>query len=179
MGTRELVIEGAHIMCGLIFKDDRGEFINAYRNTDRSIKRYWENQTVDQINISRTFKAGTIRGIHYQKEPDAEAKIVKCIRGRVWDVIVDVREGSDTYLEWEAIELSQQNNYSLLIPKGCGHGFQALEPNTELLYIHSGHWNQSSESGIMYNDETLNINWPLPPCNISDRDLNLPRIQDQ
>ena len=75
--------------------------------------------------------------------------------------------------------MSQENNYSLVIPKGCGHGFQALEPNTELLYIHSGHWNPSSESGIVYNDDTLDINWPLQPCKISDKDLNLPRIQDQ
>ena len=157
----------------------QSEFINAYKNTDKSIQDYWRNQTVDQINISRSFKAGTIRGIHLQKEPHAEAKIVRCIRGKVWDVIVDCRPESKTYLKWEAFELSQENNYSLVIPKGCGHGFQALEPNTELLYIHSGHWNPSSESGIVYNDDTLDINWPLQPCKISDKDLNLPRIQDQ
>ena len=156
------------------FKDDRGEFSNLLNINDPILKKIWGARKVNQVNHSVTSLKGTIRGLHWQREPHQEFKIIRCIKGRVWDVAVDLRDNSDTYLCWHAVELDSRKYNSILIPENCAHGFQALENNCELIYIHSENWVKGSESGLRWNDPYININWPLEIKNISDRDKNLP-----
>ncbi len=108
--------------------------------------------------------------MHYQKVPHAEIKLVRCITGKIWDVIVDLRPDSPTYLQHASYELSAENKQMLYIPEGFAHGFQTLEDNTELIYLHSNFYNPEFEAGIRFNDAKLGINWPLPLSAISDRD---------
>jgi len=163
-------------LVGRSFRDQRGSFLNVYRSQEHAFTCAWGKRTIAQVNISRTEAVGTVRGLHLQAEPQSEAKLVSCIRGRVWDVGVDLRPGSSTHGQWHSIELSPTAANSLLIPEGCAHGFQVLEPGSELLYLHSGCWVPDAETGIRFNDLTLAVAWPLPPVGLSDRDLNLPML---
>lgn len=123
-----------------------------------------------QINHTNTLRMGTVRGVHYQMRPHAEAKLVACLRGRVHDIAVDLRAGSPTFLRWCAQELSADNLTALLIPPGCAHGFQALTDDVELLYLHSAAYAPESEGGLRPTDPRLGIQWPLPISEISARD---------
>ena len=138
----------------------------------------WGDRGIAQVNLSRTEAVGTIRGLHLQAEPHSEAKLVRCLRGRVWDVAVDLRQDSATYGQWHAVELSPDQGNALLIPEGCAHGFQVLEPGSELLYLHSGAWEPEAETGVRWDDPTLAIAWPLPAGGLSERDCSLPRLSD-
>jgi dTDP-4-dehydrorhamnose 3,5-epimerase len=129
---------------------------------------------IAQINHSHTAQAGTVRGMHYQHPPHAEAKVVTCLRGRVWDVAVDLRAGSPTFLHWCAQELSAENGAALLIPPGCAHGFQTLSEDVELLYVHSAPYAPSADAGLNPQDPRLGIRWPLPVGTISDKDAQRP-----
>lgn len=125
---------------------------------------------IAQINHSLTRQAGSVRGLHYQKPPYAEMKLVTCLRGAVWDVAVDLRAGSPTFLHWHAEELSAANACALLIPEGFAHGFQALTPDAELLYCHSHPYTPQAEAGLHPQDARLAIAWPLPVAELSPRD---------
>ena len=118
-----------------------------------------------------------IRGLHYQSPPYEEAKLVRCLKGKVWDVAVDLRQKSITYGCWHAVELSPELGNAIFIPEGFAHGFQVLSPNSELLYIHSNIWVKDFERGIRFDDPVLAINWPLKPTEISKRDLSLPTLK--
>lgn len=131
---------------------------------------------VAQINHSCTAQVGTVRGMHYQHPPHAEAKLVTCLRGRVWDVAVDLRTGSPTFLQWCAQELSADNHAALLIPPGCAHGFQTLSEDVELLYVHSTPYALSADAGLNPQDPRLGIRWPLPVGTISDKDAQRPLL---
>jgi dTDP-4-dehydrorhamnose 3,5-epimerase len=131
---------------------------------------------IAQINHTYTALRGTVRGIHFQYPPHAEMKLVSCIRGGVWDVAVDVRAGSPTFLEWHAQCLCADNGRALLIPEGFAHGFQALTDDVELLYCHSAVHNSSAEAGLNPQDTRLDINWPLPITGLSARDAGHPLI---
>jgi dTDP-4-dehydrorhamnose 3,5-epimerase len=131
---------------------------------------------VAQINRSKTTKKGTVRGMHYQHPPHAEAKLVTCIRGRVWDVAVDLRAGSPTFLKWCAQELSADNDTAMLIPPGCAHGFQSLSDNVELLYVHSAPYTPHADARLNPLDPSLAINWPLPIGPVSEKDINRPLL---
>lgn len=170
-------ISGMYEIVSRPFIDQRGGFLNVYRSQEDAFSYVWKDRNINQVNISRTEAVGTVRGLHFQAEPYSEAKLVSCIRGRVWDVGVDVRPNSSTYGHWHGIELSPSASNSLLIPEGCAHGFQVLESGSELLYLHSGPWVASAETGIIFNDLTLAVAWPLPPIGLSDRDLNLPNFR--
>jgi dTDP-4-dehydrorhamnose 3,5-epimerase len=128
------------------------------------------NKPVAQINHAFTAKRGTVRGMHYQRPPHAEMKLVSCLRGEVWDVAVDVRSGSRTFLQWHAERLSADNGRALLIPEGFAHGFQALTPEVELLYCHSAPYASGAEAGLHPEDPRLHIDWPLPIAALSQRD---------
>ena len=104
---------------------------------------------------------------------------MQCVRGRVWDVAVDLRPDSATYSHWHAVELSPERANALLIPEGCAHGFQVLEPGSELLYLHSGNWVAEAETGVRFDDPQLAIPWPLQPRGLSERDLALPLLESQ
>lgn len=129
---------------------------------------------ITQINHTMTSRRGTVRGMHYQRPPHSEMKLVTCVRGEVWDVAVDLRTGSPTFLRWHAELLSAENGRALLIPEGFAHGFQAMTDNVELLYCHSAAYAPAAEAGIHSRDPALSIAWPLPVEELSVRDAQLP-----
>lgn len=131
---------------------------------------------IAQLNHTLTSRRGTVRGLHFQHAPHAEIKLVSCLRGRIWDVAVDLREDSPTFGRWHAEELSAENGCALLIPQGCAHGFQTLTDDVELLYCHSAAYAAHAEGGVHPNDERLAIAWPLPITELSARDAGHPRL---
>ena len=175
--VRETSIAGVLELVGQTFSDHRGSFLNAYRAQESACTEAWGNRHIAQVNLSRTEAVGTVRGLHLQAPPHGEAKLVRCLRGRVWDVAVDLRPDSATYCHWHAVELSPERANALLIPESCAHGFQVLEPGSELLYLHSGNWVPEAETGVRFDDPQLAIPWPLPPRGLSERDLALPLLE--
>ena len=170
-------ISGVYELRSTIFADHRGAFLNAFRSQESAFADIWGDRPIAQVNISRTQVVGTIRGLHYQVGPHAEAKLVRCLRGRVWDVAVDLRPQSMTYGHWHGVELSFANSNSLMIPEGCAHGFQVLEPASELLYLHSGDWVKHAEAGIRWDDARVAIKWPQVAQALSERDQALPFLE--
>ena len=133
---------------------------------------------VAQINHSYTRHRGTVRGLHFQHAPCAEDKLVSCLRGEVFDVAVDLRQGSPTLLRWHGALLSASNGRALLIPRGFAHGFQALSADCELLYLHSSPYMQQAEGAVNARDPLLGIDWPLPITDLSARDASHPLLTD-
>lgn len=129
-----------------------------------------------QVNHTATAQRGTVRGLHVQRAPALEFKVVRCLRGRVFDVAVDLRHGSATFGCWHAVELSALNQRQLLIPPGVAHGFQTLEDQVEMLYQHSAAYAPLHELGVRHDDPRLGIAWPLPVSAISQRDLAHPPL---
>lgn len=129
---------------------------------------------IQQSSLSFNLKKGTLRGLHYQTQPDEEIKIVQCLQGKVFDVVVDLRPLSKTYLKWHSIQLCGEEKTALYIPKGFAHGFLTLTDNTQLLYQMEAFYEPSSSAGIHYADPTLNIEWPDKIMVISEKDENLP-----
>ena len=138
----------------------------------------WQ-KPIAQINQTQTQKQGTVRGMHYQRTPHAEMKLVTCLHGAIWDVAVDLRSGSPTFLQWHAEELSATNHRALLIPEGFAHGFQTLCDDCELLYLHSAAYVPNAESGLNSNDSMLAIGWPLAVTELSVRDAQHPMLDHQ
>jgi dTDP-4-dehydrorhamnose 3,5-epimerase len=136
------------------------------------------SKEIVQVNHSFSKKRGTLRGLHYQVPPFTETRIIKCIRGSVFDVAVDLRKESPTFLNWFGLELTQENNSMLFIPEGFAHGFQTLKSNTELLYFHTGYYNPKAEAALNYSDPLFRIKFPLKVTEISDRDKNHSYISD-
>lgn len=134
---------------------------------------------VAQINHTYTAKSGTVRGLHFQRPPHAEMKLISCLRGEVWDVAVDLRAGSKTFLKWHAEQLSAENGRAMLLPEGFAHGFQALTDDVELLYCHSAAYAATAEAGLNPEDPMLAIPWPLPIAELSTRDCQHPLLTDQ
>lgn len=148
--------------------DHRGVFGRLF--CARELQGALGDRQIVQVNLSRTRQVGAVRGMHFQRPPHAEMKFVRCLRGRVFDVAVDLRKDSPTYLRWHAEELSAENGRMLIIPEGCAHGFQALEPDSELLYLHTAYYTPDVEGGVAFDDPALGIAWPLPATDLSDRD---------
>ena len=134
---------------------------------------------IAQINHTSTARQGTVRGMHFQRPPHGEIKLVSCLRGEVWDVAVDLRTDSPTFLRWHAQRLSADNGCALLIPQGFAHGFQSLTDDVELLYCHSAAYAAHSEGGLHPQDERLGIAWPRPITELSARDAGHARIADR
>ena len=170
-------INGVFELISQPFADHRGAFFNAFRAQEDAFMGSWGDRGIAQVNVSRTEAVGTIRGLHLQAPPHSEAKLVRCLRGRVWDVAVDLRHDSATYCHWHAVELSSERANALLIAEGCAHGFQVLELGSELLYLHSGAWVPEAETGVRFDASQLAIGWPLPPQGLSERDLALPLLE--
>lgn len=150
--------------------DHRGSFARWF--CDRELESILGERHIVQINHSCTHVVGALRGMHYQRPPYAEMKFIRCLRGRVWDVALDLRCNSATFLQWHAEELSSESTKMLVIPEGCAHGFQVLESDSELLYLHTAHYNKDSEGGIRHDDPAINIRWPLAITDLSERDRN-------
>lgn len=165
-------LKGSYVIELSPVTDSRGWFVRTFcKNEFSKIKhtREWV-----QMNHSFTKSKGVVRGMHYQLPPHEEIKMVRCIAGAVYDVIIDIRQDSETYLRWFGTDLSAANKKMLYIPAGFAHGFQTLEENTELIYHHSEFYSPGSEAGIKFNDPAVNIKWPLHITDISERDNNHP-----
>lgn len=133
---------------------------------------------VSQINHTLTRTAGAVRGLHFQRPPHSETKVISCLRGAVFDVAVDIRRSSATFLRWHPELLTEDNNRSVHIPAGFAHGFQCLTPDCELLYVHSAPFESRAEGGLNILDPRLNIKWPLPVSDISERDITHDMMDD-
>lgn len=173
----ETSIENLKVIQRLPIKDSRGFLERVFCTED--LKKLSPSLDIKQINHTLTNLKGSIRGLHFQKAPYYEDKIVTCLKGQIFDVAVDLRENSPTYLKWFGIELTDTNFRSLFIPKGFAHGFQTLSDNVELLYLHTEFYKADSESGINPFDAKIAIPWPLSVSEISDRDKNLSMITSQ
>lgn len=154
--------------------DERGGFARTY--CKKEFVKIGHTKEFVQLNHSWNHTKGTVRGMHFQKPPFKEIKLIRCIRGAVHDVIVDLRKGSSTFLNHVSVELSALNKKMLYVPEGFAHGFQTLDDNTELLYHHTEFYQPESEAALNYADPLLNIKWPLPVSVISDRDLSHPML---
>jgi dTDP-4-dehydrorhamnose 3,5-epimerase len=154
--------------------DARGAFMRVF--CEAELAAVLAGRHVVQSNYSWTEKVGTVRGMHFQHPPHAEMKLITCLHGAVWDVAVDLRAGSPTFLQWFAAELSSDRPRLLVIPEGCAHGFQTLQPHSELLYYHTAPYTPVAEGGGRYDDPALGIPWPLPVSEVSQRDCAHPLI---
>jgi dTDP-4-dehydrorhamnose 3,5-epimerase len=152
--------------------DERGSFARTYCLDE--FAQYGIDFVPVQISLSSNLHAGTLRGLHFQAPPQEEAKLVSCTRGSVFDVAVDLRDGSQTYRRWVAAQLTAENRRSLYIPAGCAHGFQTLEDETEVLYLISKRYDSSLQRGVRWDDPALEIAWPAEPTLISERDRSFP-----
>jgi dTDP-4-dehydrorhamnose 3,5-epimerase len=157
--------------------DSRG-FLARIFCADQLKSAGWK-KPIAQINHTVTKKKGTVRGLHFQNTPHAEMKLVSCLRGEIWDVVVDLRKNSPSFLEWHAEKLSAENCRALLIPEGFAHGFQTLSDDCELIYLHTAPYVREAEAGIRPNDPFLHIPWPLDFFDISMRDAMHPLLSDQ
>lgn len=155
-------------------EDHRGYFARTFCR--ETFNQYGLELPLDQFSLSYNHKRGTLRGLHYQQEPHAEIKLVRCTRGSLFDVIVDLRPQSPTYRSWTAVELSEDRPTMVYIPRGCAHGFITLEDQTELFYQIGGIHHGPSSTGIRYDDPSLAIPWPLEIQVISSKDLALPLL---
>jgi dTDP-4-dehydrorhamnose 3,5-epimerase len=167
-------IAGVFVAETKAFQDQRGAFARLF--CERELADAVGARHIEQINHSRTSAVGAVRGLHFQHAPFAEMKMVRCLKGRVWDVAVDLRKSSPTFLQWHAQELSAKNTLMLVIPEGCAHGFQVLEPDSELLYLHTASYSPSVEGGVRFDDPALKLPWPLPVADLSERDKQHPLI---
>ncbi len=131
-----------------------------------------------QVNHSVTALRGTVRGLHFQRAPQADAKLIRCLRGSVFDVAVDLRPGSSTFGQWHGVELTEHNEYEVFIPEGCAHGFQTLSDDAQLLYQHTAAYAPDCEAGLRHDDPALAIAWPLPVTLVSDRDRSHPTLRE-
>lgn len=174
---KSLPIDKLSLIVREVKSDSRGSLTRLFCNEELTTVGW--SSPVAQINHSYTKKKGTLRGLHFQNKPFSEKKLVTCIRGEIWDVAVDLREGSPTFLNYHAEVLSAENRSALMIPEGFAHGFQSLTDDAEVIYCHSQPYNPEAEAGLNPLDETLAILWPTDLSEISDRDRKLPKVTEQ
>ena len=172
MKFTETPIKGAFLIELEPRKDDRGMFARVF--CKREFEEHGLNPTVVNTNMSRSRYKGTLRGMHFQKAPKGECKLVRCTRGSLYDVIIDLRQDSPSYMQWYGVELSQDNEKMLFLPEGCAHGFITLEDHTEATYQVSEFYSPEYEGGVRYNDPAFKIDWPLEPTVLSEKDANWP-----
>lgn len=173
----ETQIAGLKIIKSELFQDNRGEFSRFF--CAKELESILNERKIAQINYSETNNLGAIRGMHYQNNPCSEMKIIRCLKGRVYDVAIDLRKNSSTFLKWHSIELTPENNLAYVIPEGFAHGFQVLEEGSQLLYLHTAFYSPNLEGAIRFDDPKINISWPINPTNLSDKDRNHAYINDQ
>jgi dTDP-4-dehydrorhamnose 3,5-epimerase len=169
-------LTGAYIVDPEPFRDERGSFERYY--CQKEFEKIGHKKNWVQLNHSVTKNEGAVRGMHFQVEPYREIKLVKCVKGKVFDVIIDLRRSSDTFLQYFGVELSEDNHRMLYIPEGFAHGFQTLEPECHLIYHHSEYYVPGAEAGLRFDDPNLKIKWPVPVSIISERDVSHPLIDE-
>jgi dTDP-4-dehydrorhamnose 3,5-epimerase len=170
MRLQETELRGAWLVESVPIWDERGFFSRVF--CTREFGERGLETRFEQHSISYSRLRGTLRGLHFQIEPFSEVKIVSCLKGAIWDVIVDLRAGSPTFGQWRAFELTAKNRRQLYIPKGFGHGFQSLVDDVEVSYLISTFYVPEAAAGLRYNDPALAIDWPLCPTAIADKDLS-------
>lgn len=156
--------------------DARGTFARAF--CAREFAAQGLTESFVQANISTNTRAGTVRGLHFQRAPHSEAKLVQCVKGSVYDVIVDIRKESSTYLRWTGVELSDDNGVMVYVPEGFAHGYQSLSDGANVLYLVSEFYTPEVEGGLRHSDPKLGIKWPLAVSDISDKDGRWPLLPD-
>jgi len=165
-------IEGVWNIAPDVRKDERGRFFRAW------CAREFADHGVDffpvQANMGFSFLKGTLRGMHFQSEPALEAKLIRCTRGAIFDVALDLRAGSPTFGEWFGATLSEENGEMLYVPERCAHGYQTLEDDSEMHYMASQVYTPAACRGVRYDDPRFSIEWPMPPSSISEQDRNWP-----
>lgn len=172
--ARETPLEGVLVLRRSRLADERGYLTRLFCAEELAAVGW--HGSIAQLNETGTAKAGTVRGLHFQRPPHAEIKLVTCTRGRILDVVVDLREGSPTFLAHFTVELSEENACSLLIPQGFAHGFQSLTDDVRMVYAHSAPHAAAYEGGLHPQDTVLAIDWPLAVANLSSRDASHPMI---
>ncbi len=168
----ETPLSGVCLMQRIIIDDSRGSFSRLFCH--EVFQQFGFSKSIAQINTSYTARRGTVRGLHFQHAPHQETKLVTCLIGEIYDVVVDVRQDSPTFLNWYGVILSRENGKSLLIPEGFAHGFQAMTDNVDIVYIVSAPFAPESEGGLHYADPRLEIRWPLAVTDISEKDYQRP-----
>lgn len=174
MTFSETPLKGSYVINLSPRSDERGWFARTY--CENEFKAIGHRSHWVQMNHSFTLKKGTIRGMHFQLPPYREIKMVRCVHGKVLDVIIDIRKDSTTFLQWFGVELSAAGKNMMYIPEGFAHGFQTLSDDSELIYHHSEFYTPNAESGIRYNDPSVGIKWPAEVTSVSERDLNHPLL---
>lgn len=174
MRFAECAVPGAWVVEPTPHTDDRGRFMRAWCADE------FAAHAIDfvpvQANMGLSRRAGTLRGLHYQVSPHEEAKLVRCTRGAVFDVLVDLRPGSPTYGRWYGVELTAENGRMLYVPPICAHGYQTLEDGSEIYYLTSTRYAPDAVRGLRFDDPTVAIQWPVPPLAVSDQDKNWPYL---
>jgi len=169
-----LRLSGAYLIEPEPIRDERGHFSRVFCREE--FQKRGLNPHLQQCSCSFNLKAGTVRGMHFQKDPYGEEKLVRCTQGAICDVIVDLRPDSETYRQWESVILNSTNQHSLYIPQGFAHGFQTLEDHTEVFYQISTPYVPTAASGVRYNDPSLNIIWPQAITVIAPKDLKFAEL---
>lgn len=158
-------------------QDERGFFARSFSHDE--FAKHSLNPNIRQANASFNVQKGTLRGLHFQKAPHREVKIVRCVAGAIYDVALDIRPESPTFTKWVGVELTAKNHRQLYIPEGCAHGFITLEPNTEVHYLVTEDYHPESEGGIRYDDPLFSVQWPLDPVVLSEKDSSWPRYEER
>lgn len=164
----ETTLKGAYIISLQLLQDERGGFARTF--CKKEFEQIGHRKEFVQLNHSYNTHKGTIRGMHFQLPPHQEIKLIRCVRGSVMDVIVDLRKDSPTFLQHISVELSAENKKMIYMPENFAHGFQTLEENSELIYHHTEFYTPEADTGLRYDDPALKINWPLPPVMVSAKD---------
>ena len=170
----KIELSGATVVETEPFEDKRGSFSRLFCSEELS--ELLGDRRIVAVNHSRNVNEGTVRGIHYQRSPFREVKMVRCLRGKVFDVMVDLRKESPTFLQWHSEVLTPDNYKMMFIPEEFGHGFQVLEKDSELLYLHTAPYNETSEAGVRFDDPVIGIEWPLRTTHVSERDRSFSLI---
>ncbi len=173
----QTAITGLHVLHRKPLGDSRGYLERMYCSEE--LAALAPGRTIMQINHTLTGRRGTVRGMHYQLPPHAETKFISCLRGEVFDVAVDLRQGSPTFLRWHAEVLSAENHRTLVVPEGFAHGFQNLTDDCELLYLQTAAFAPDSEGALHANDPRLAVEWPLSVSGLSARDAGHPMLDDE
>ncbi len=173
----ETTLQGAFLIEPEPFQDERGIFARIY--CKKEFQQIGHKKEFVQSNLSVNNNKYTFRGLHYQLPPFSEIKLVRCHKGRVHDIIVDLRKGSETFLQHYSVELSGENMKMIYIPEGFAHGFLTLEEDSQMTYLHTAYYQPGFEAGLRYDDPALNIELPEKPKVISEKDLNHPFINPQ
>jgi len=172
---KKLSFPGLVLIKPKVFEDERGFFLERYKKTD--FEAFGITTEFIQDNHSKS-KLGVLRGLHFQKKPFEQAKLIRCIKGKIFDVVVDLRRDSPTFSKHYSVELSEENKLMLYIPRGFAHGFQVLSEEAEVIYKVDNVYAPAYESGIIWNDPTLKIDWPIKEPILSEKDKNWPTFQE-